>query len=537
MRKILHIVVLCALASVVTAKPAYRGPVVRTAIDGTEKTVYMHGDELSHFVTDEAGQWLDEKTLLPLSEQAKVARMKQQTETRVRRAKQQTEQTAATSPNLAPRGLVILVNFQDVKFATPRDTIDSLLNAAHFSRKYSYKAQNPKTGRMTTYKVSAEGSARRYFQDQSYGQYNPIFDVVGPVTISREMAYYGENDSYGNDKHPGEMVKEACQKADALGVNFALYSNINQYQVDFVYVIYAGYGEADGGGDSTVWPHQHMLSYTGNSVTLDGKRVNRYACGCEMNHISNVYDGIGTFCHEFGHVIGLPDFYETNNPSQNIHTLGSWDIMDYGPYNNDGNTPPSYSAYERFFMGWLTPRILKEPEYVTLAPINEGNGESLMIVNGDSHNLVNNNPNPTTFYLLEARKQTGWDLKIPGPGMLITKIQYNASNWTYNSVNNDADNMGVDILEAKANTGSKALATDAYPAGATQWTAFSGHEVTDIVKNSNGSISFSYRGAEKPNPEAVEEVESEVKAVKRLRDGKIVIVRDGKEYDILGRLL
>ena len=259
-----------------------------------------------------------------------------------------------------------------------------------------------------------------------------------------------------------------------------------------------------------------------------------------MNNQSKVYDGIGTFCHEFGHVLGLPDLYETNNPSQGIHTLGSWDIMDYGPYNNDGNTPPAYSAYERFFMGWLTPRILKEPEYVTLAPINEGEGESLLLANGDTHNLVGYNPNPKTFYLLETRTKTGWDKYVPGPGMLITKIQYNSSMWAYNYVNCDADHMGVDILEAKTNTSESARATDAYPAGATAWTDFSGHEVTSIVKNSDNSVSFSYRGAEKPNPEAIGEVgsqEPQVKSKKILRNGQIIILRGEKEYDILGRSL
>lgn len=536
MRKILAIGLLCAFACAAMAKPAYRGPITRATADGKQKTVYMHGDEVSHFLTDEAGQWLDERTLLPLSEQAKAERLKVHATNKVRRVQQQTAQTAA-APNIAPRGLVILVNFQDVQFTTPRDTIDSLLNAVHYSRKYKYRAKNPNTGRMMTYNVSASGSARRYFQDQSYGQYNPIFDVVGPVTVSHDMSYYGENDANGNDKRPGLMVKEACQKADALGVNFALYANIKSTEVDFVYVIYAGYGEADGGGDSTIWPHKYYLTYTGNSVTLDGKKLNTYACGSEMNTISNVYDGIGTFCHEFSHVLGLPDFYETNNPSQGIHTLGSWDIMDYGPYNNDGNTPPAYSAYERFYMGWLTPRILKEPEYVTLPSINEGNGEALLLASGDTHNLVGYNPSPRTFYLLETRTQTDWDKKIPGPGMLITKIQYSSTTWAYNQVNNNADNMGVDILEAKANSGAKALATDAYPAGAAEWTDFSGHEVTQIVKNSNGSVSFSYRGAEKPSPEAIETPQSDAKAVKILHNGQIIIVRGEQKYDLLGRLL
>ena len=531
MKKIPHILFLCALAMFATAKPAYRGPLVRTMPDGSEKIVYMHGDECAHFITDDEGRWLDERTLEPMTDGAKALLQNRHNVAKARRAQEQT----AAAPNIAPRGLVILVNFQDLEFKTPRDTIDSMLNAVNYARKYSYMGRTA-TGRLTRRTVTSQGSARQYFQDQSYGQYNPVFDVVGPVTVSQKMSYYGENDASGNDKHPGEMIKEACQQADALGIDFAQDDNDNDKKVDFVYVIYAGYGEADGGGDSTIWPHKYQLTYSGISCILDGKRVDMYACGCEFNNNSKVYDGIGTFCHEFGHVLGLPDLYETNSTSQGLHTLGNWDIMDYGPYNNDGNTPPSYSAYERFFMGWLTPRILTEPEYVTLAPINEGDGESLMLVNGDRHNMIGYNPNPTTFYLLETRTKSGWDKPLTGPGMLITKIQYNSYRWMYNIVNNSASNMGVDILEAKTNTSNGAKATDAYPAGATEWTGFSGHEVTDIIRNSDGSVSFSYRGAEKPIPEAIDEVPMDgARCTKVLRNGQLYLLYKGQMYDVQGR--
>ena len=524
-------ILLCAITMSVMAVPARREGVLRTAEDGTQKMVFLHGDAFFHYVTDEHGTWLDETTLQPLSEEKKVAAKK----AGLARVQERKAKMVGGEPNIAPRGLIILVNFSDVSFTTPKDTIDSMMNAVHFTRRYDYNYDY--YGRHYEGTITAEGSARKYFQDQSYGQYNPVFDVVGPYTLSRNVSYYGGNNSQGNDKHVDAMVREACQLADNDGADFTLYDNDGDGTVDFVYFIYAGEGEADGGSSNTIWPHNYHLTYYGGTyLYLDGKLIDNYACSNEMNHYSAVYAGLGTFCHEFSHVIGLPDLYCTDYSITSPHTLNEWDILDYGPYSNDGNTPPGYSAYERFYCGWLTPRVLTEAENVTLQPID--NQEALLICSGDQHNLVGYNPNPSTFYLLEARNLNGWDTYLPGHGMLITKITYDYYNWAYNQVNNDGSSMGVDIMEATPNTGTgrtqQGLATDAYPAGATSWTQFSNHEVTDIARNNTtGAITFKYRGG-KDTTELVQTPSATLHAQKILRNGKIVIIRGTKEYDILG---
>ena len=535
MKKFISLMSCLVLAGMVMAKPAYRGPIVQIAEDGTEKTVYLHGDESFSYMTDEAGEWLDETTLQPMTSAQKQFRMAEQV--KARRAPKTTEATkAGGKPNLAPHGLVILVNFQDKAYKTPTDTIDSMLTGLHYTRSYSYKK---KVGsETTTINIKSNGSARQYFFDQSYGSYNPIFDVIGPLTISQDYAYYGEpvKDAQGNitahDKNPREMIKEACQLAHNEGVNFSQYDNDEDGYVDFVYVIYAGYGEADGGGVNTVWPHQWTMAPL--AVKIDGKTLGRYACGCELNYVSKVYDGIGAFCHEFSHVLGLPDFYVTVDEDNPPHTLCDWDVMDYGPYNNDGNTPPAYSAYERFYMGWLTPRLLIDKEQVTLHNINNGTGESLLISESNKLPSVGWNPVPKVFYMLEARKKEGWDEFLPGAGMLITKIQYSQSKWQGNTVNNDPDNMGVDILEAKPNYSKKGAATDAFPEGATEWTALEDHEITTIKRNKlTGNVTFQYRGT----PQGIEDIEDGKAAQKILRDGKVIIIRGGVEYDLNGQQL
>ena len=518
-------IVLISIAA--QAVPAYRGGTIRTCADGTEKTVFLHGDAFFHYMTDSTGTWLDERTLQPLNVAQREARTHHGRQRQQARRVQQAKQLGGEL-NIAPRGLLIMVNFTDLAFVTPHDTVDSMLNGVNFTRKYSYKMNN------WNVQIKSSGSARQYFYDQSYGQYEPVFDVVGPYTLKHDLAYYGSD----NDANVGEMIKEACVLANQDGADFTLYDNDNDGNVDFVYVLYAGYAEAEGASEETIWPHNSNLQYYGINCRVDGKTVGNYACSNELSYITGQYNGIGTFCHEFSHVLGLPDLYETNTPRQGLHTLYQWDILDYGCYNNYSNTPCAYSSYERFYMGWLTPRILRDPEYITLKPLNQNEGEALLISTlFSTHNLDGTNPVPSTFYMLECRNKSGWDAYLPGRGLLITKIQYNAYKWMYNNVNNDADDFGVDILEAKENNSSSAASTDAYPAGAKEWTTYAFHEITDIsLQLSDGSVRFSYRGAEKP--EAVESVsENNTPCTKVMRDGQIVIIRDGKEYTILGNRL
>jgi hypothetical protein len=168
--------------------------------------------------------------------------------------------------------------------------------------------------------------------------------------------------------------------------------------------------------------------------------------------------GIGTFVHEFSHVLGLPDLYTTNGAGH--YTLGNWDIMDRGPYNNNGRTPPSYSAYERFYLGYLTPTQIFDSRLMVIEPLLVSN--KAYLVAKSRHNLIPTNPNPVQFYLLENRQPIGWDsLALPGHGLIITRIKYNATRWSNNVVNNYASDMGVDIIEA--DQAATNLAGDPFP--------------------------------------------------------------------------
>ena len=495
------------------AIPARRGSVVVTQPDGTEMVVCQNGDEHFHWITNEKGEWLKlgedgfyRVTKALSAEQIEAKRM----------AAPRRVVYKETPLNVAPRGLVILVNFKDVEFTTSKAEMDSMLTGKNYARNYSYTYQNK------TYEVQSEGSAWKYFYDSSSGQYDPQFDVVGPVTVKNNMAYYGEN-VRNFDAAPWTMVKEACELVND-SVDFSLYDNDNDGYVDFVYVIYAGYGEADGGVANTIWPHSYWLLEAGINCKVDGKQVDLYACGNELDSHSNKHTGIGTFCHEFSHVLGLPDMYETTGNGTH-KTLGEWSILDYGPYNNEGNTPPAYSAYERFFMGWLIPELIVDTANIKLEDIKTSN-RALLISSSDEHNLIGNDPKPTSFYMLENRQQVGWDEFIPGHGMMLTKIQYSSSKWIENEVNNSSNRMGVDLIEADGKTpgyyenGYDGKAGDLFPFGATEYTEIIDHPIEDI-KEKAGVIYFKYKGGvegeeeeEEEGPEtAVEDVPSTTRVI------------------------
>ena len=491
MKKIGLIVAFCAIIGSVWAIPARRGAIVRTQPDGSEIVVYQHGDEFFHWETNEKGEWLtlDKDGFYQVTEAlSKEAIAAKRAASPLHIAP---KEEVATPLNIAPRGLIILVNFADLAFTETIEEMDSMHNAKNYTRDYEY------VYRGNTYQVSSEGSARQYFYDASFGQYNPQFDVIGPVTVSREYAYYGKNNVNTQfDQRPWEMVKEACVIADTLlDVDFTQYDNDNDDIVDFVYVIYAGYGEADGGGANTIWPHSYQLSAAGAYCRLDGVRIDLYACGNEIDYYTKKHTGIGTFCHEFSHVLGLPDLYTTEG--QTHKTLGEWSILDYGPYNNDGNTPPAYSAYERFFMGWLTPEVIVDSANIRLEELSSQ--RALLISTEDKHNLIGNDPKSTRFYLLENRQQQGWDTYLPGHGLMLTYVQYNATRWQENTVNNTSRSMGVDLIEAdgktpnSSGTGYLGKATDLFPAGATSYTQITDHAIEDI-EEIDGVIYFKYRG-------------------------------------------
>ena len=199
------------------------------------------------------------------------------------------------------------------------------------------------------------GSMYDYFYAQSSGLFELTFDVVGPYTANKNYAYYGKDSGgEGYDQHPDELIVEAVtaahNDADA-ALNFQDYDWDNDGEVDQVFIVYAGKGQANGGSSSTIWPHMYYLSETNKAQTIDGVKVNTYACSSELN-ASGAIDGIGTFCHEFSHCMGFPDFYDT--AYKGWYGTGDYDLMCGGSYNGNGYQPDgTYRADHRYESGKL----------------------------------------------------------------------------------------------------------------------------------------------------------------------------------------
>ncbi|MCR4993991.1 MAG: M6 family metalloprotease domain-containing protein, partial [Bacteroidales bacterium] len=365
-----------------------------TLHDGALLQATLVGDEYGHFWLGEDGKAYRKSSSDDLYYTVSAQEVQQRAA--VRRAARNFHRSRRLAPQKigavsnyigAKKGLIILVNFSDVSFQSANN--NALYQRIANEQNFSYD--------------DFKGSMYDYFYAQSDGQFQLTFDVVGPVTVNKSQSYYGSNDSEGNDEHPAEMVIEALKLANSQ-VNYADYDWDGDGEVDQVYVIYAGKGEADGGAEETIWPHEWQLSsasYYGDgsgAQTLDGMTINTYACGGELNGYNGTIAGIGTMCHEFSHCLGYPDFYDTDYSGG--QGMGYWDLMDSGSYNGNGYQPAGYTSYERWVAGWKTPVTLTTTQSVSNMKALSDGGESYVIYN---------NGNTNEYFLLENRQLTGWD--------------------------------------------------------------------------------------------------------------------------------
>ncbi len=515
MKKLLLSLTLLLLTLSTFAVPAYRGWQTKTQPDGTTIQVRLIGDEFHHYWQDQAGNVVKCDSLgywRVVESQPTPATIKARRQASA--MLQSRPKKAVGSVNLAPRGLVILVNFKDVSFnaANTQSAMSDLMN----SDSYTYNG--------------ATGSVRKYFSDQSEGQYTPQFDVVGPVTLPNNMAHYGGNDAYGDDKLPGDMVIEACSIANALhNVNFTQYDNDSDGEVDFVYIIYAGKGEADGGADETIWPHNWSISgayyysnctYATSARKFDGKTIDNYACSGEIDGQTGKRAGIGTLAHEFSHVIGLPDLYDIDY-GQNYEdemTPGEWHIMDGGSYNNNGNTPPNYTIYDKYFLGWKTPTYLgATAQNLSLKAAGTDGYNAYQITTSGNSLLAATST--TTAYYIENRQQSGWDAHVPGHGLVIWKLMYNPTAWNNNGPNATPGTIRYAVVSASGATTKIGTAADPFPGTKkiTQWEGVNGKPLLNITEK-NGIISLSY----------IEEVDESICTYKVIADNATISSESGE---------
>lgn len=371
----------------------------------------------------------------------------------------------------SPKIPVILVNYADVKmqsFST-KELYDRILNEEGYTDSYG-----------------SVGSVRDYFVDNSHGLFTPDFVVLGSVTLSHDRSYYGSNKDGGGDLRAVDMVEEAVKLMMAQGVDFNQYTRDGK--VENVIVLYAGQGEASGGIPETIWPHEFDFARD-----IEGIHFRSYFVGNELNNVQNT-DGVGTMIHEFGHALGLPDWYVTDYSYTDESPFGFWSVMDQGCYAGSGYRPVGYTAYEKSYLGWLEiPQITNE-EAVTL--LNPNTSDKDVAVR------INNPYSLAEYFILENRQPGKWYPTANGAGLLVSHFTYNKTAWNNNTLNNTKSKKRAHVVTAD---GSK-ITYSASPSmlfgngvnNVTGLKLYSSSTLSDadiyrVLKHSDGTVTFNFK--------------------------------------------
>ena len=387
------------------------------------------------------------------------------------------------------KGLVILAEFNDCPFRYDNyhDIMENMINQDNYTGTVETN--------IPTSNIKCTGSMRDYYRDNSSGVFVPTFDVVGPVKVNRSQYYPQPEGKNGPDNYTQLMI-DACTAADSQ-VNFKDYDVDKDGYVDMIYFIFSGLPSYIQGNDERLlWPHQYDIS-SERYVRKDGVYLGRYACSTELFGTGDwsVLEGIGTMCHEFTHVLGLPDFYDTGNMYREDECVdpGEWSLMANGSDFNYGRTPCNLSLFERYALGFAYPELLTQAGEYTIDPIHTGNSGYRI-----------NTPQRKEYFLLENRQKSKWDAQLPGHGMLIFRVDSTDTNvWTwYNAVNDNPDHPYYELIRAKG--GSTASGRDPFPgtgrvtkidnttspANLLTWAGLQSFIGLRNIKESAGTISF-----------------------------------------------
>ena len=459
MKKIITSTVLSFVAAMALAIPAKRNWITVTQSDGTTLKVCLTGDEHTHFyVTSdnvplykdadnrfcylkiEDGKLVSSNILAHEAERRTtkesaaitcIENISTVTEKRLAARKANLKKTVKRLPGKDDKSVfqgkkkapVILAYFSDKSFSKDDESIKAFYNDVLNKEGFS--------------EYGAAGSVHDYFSVMSRGQFDLTFDVIGPVKVSKSATYYGGPSAImGGTDHIGEFITEAIKNADSqYDIDWTKYDWDGDGEVEQVFVLYAGYGQATGGPTGTIWPNAWTLdealqNQDGNGgFSLDGVYINQYACANELYMNSGKTPmGLGVFCHEFSHCMGLPDMYDTNYGT--TPTMGDWDLLASGSYNGPqgiGWCPAGWTSYERAYAGWLDLTELKEGDKVSgMTDLEDEDGKAYVVYN-DNHK--------DEYYLLENHKNKGWDAYTPESGLLIIHVDYDKKLFDNNIVN------------------------------------------------------------------------------------------------------
>ena len=429
------------------AHKAWPYPMTFVQSNGDTIVVRMHGDDYFSWYTDMEGNILERHgndfTKIDVDEETFFAQA-QQTLNAKGMYREPIAPAASLFPHTgSPKAVVILAEYQDVKFSlkNPKASFEQYLNRTNGH------PDNLGNGEHLNY-----GSVKQYFIAQSDSMFSPQFDVYGPVTLPQNMAYYGGTSNKGNDEKYKQLLIDACTAMDD-SLDFKPYDQDGDGNIDLVYIIYAGYGQSNGASAETMWP-KRFSGFT--DTKFDGKGVNQGGISNELIGREGMpedkrINGIGLFCHEFSHCLGLPDFYPTQlSTAYNNQSMEDWDLMDNGEYVYNGYYPVSYTAWEREAMGWDHIPAITEAKQYQLDGNVSGGTNAVKIVNPNNSN---------EYFVLQHFEDKGWNQRIAAygkaynpatRGLLIYHVDYDQNKFSLsaNNVNNVVNHPRMTVIPA-----------------------------------------------------------------------------------------
>ena len=469
MRKCLFLLVMGLMCLTARAVPADPTPAQVTQPDGTKLTLVLHGDEFLNYLTtsdgytvvkNKAGYYtyarLDGNQLVPSNIIARDSRTAADnvylanvpkcltSPAQVLQGKRMLNHRNDLLRGIGHgghmdydkfRGLIILINYTDRNFDdyvpsnyTPIDFYEAMINS------HDYQGYTLPYGT----KVEAMGSVRDYYYDNSFHQFDPHFDILGPVDVPYRCT----------DAHQFKCDSIFFAALEALDpeVDFSQYDTDGDGTADMVFFMVAGHGSDVTANDRDyLWPH--MKDFT-ESPVLDGVNFKLYACSTNMTGEENEYytnfnnvAGIGTICHEFSHCLGLPDFYDTDGlgsgGTNSKHPM-TWSVMASGFRSNNGRNPAGYSLFERYALRFAQPTLIEGEGTISIPALEKSNSGYRL-----------NTDNEGEFFIIENRQRIKWDKNLAGPGMLIWRVDSsNVDVWEHNLVNSDPNHMYYELLRA-----------------------------------------------------------------------------------------
>lgn len=376
------------------AVPARPGAVALTAADGRTVTASLHGDEYCHWAVTAEGD-----TLLPGADgRWRPARRGElaaagRSASRVRRAA--STQIEGTFPAKGKhRLLTLLINYADTQPKYTRADFDRLMNGD-------------------------EGSFRHYYLENSYGALDITTTVVRWVTLSSGKHTYGSGGAE-------DMIVEALRALDA-EIDLRDFDNDGDGVLDGLTVVHQGHGRESTANADDIWSHSGMIY----GESFDGIQLGRYTIVPELLDAS--ISTIGVVCHEFGHNLGAPDFYDTDYESSGgeYPGTGEWDLMAKGAWNGvpDGSRPSGTNMWQKIQLGWVSPTVLSSDCHIDAMP------------SATTHPVAYrfDTTEPGEYFILENRQQTGFfDSALPSHGLIVYHADDNriAAAVEPNTVNN-----------------------------------------------------------------------------------------------------